>query len=341
MLALAVGCATKPPPQAGYVFFPPAPDEPHLQYLTSFGAESDLHAPTKLEDILTGGRRTHHPIVKPYGVAVNDGKVYVCDTQLGAVEVVDLVKHRLDYFKAEGQGSIKQPINLAIDRDGTRYVTDTVRCQVLIYRKDGSFLAQLGKLGEMRPSGVVVTADRLFVSDLLHRCIRVYAKEDRRPLFTLPRQTNDAQGLLFAPTNLAVDQAGDIYVSDTGGFHVQIFNAEGKHLRTIGEMGLQYGQFALTKGIAVDRAGRIYVVDSATTVVQVFDAEGRLLTFFGEPKSSDRAALYLPAGLCVDYEHLKHFQQYVAPGYRLEHLIFVTNQAGPNKVSVYGYITKS
>ena len=80
--------------------------------------------------------------------------------------------------------------------------------------------------------------------------------------------------------------------------------------------------------------------DAATAVAQIFDNEGRLLMFFGEPKSSGEAGLYLPAGLTIDYENLGFFQQYVAPGRKLEYLIFVINQAGPHKVSIYGFLAK-
>jgi hypothetical protein len=96
----------------------------------------------------------------------------------------------------------------------------------------------------------------------------------------------------------------------------------------------------LPKGIAVDRERRFYVVDGATAVVQMFDREGTLLTFFGDPKTSGEGGLYLPAAIAVDYENLALFQKYVAPGFKLEHLIFVTNQAGRQKVNVYGFVSK-
>jgi hypothetical protein len=91
----------------------------------------------------------------------------------------------------------------------------------------------------------------------------------------------------------------------------------------------------------VDRDGRFYVVDAAAPVVQLFDADGRLLMFFGQPGSSGQAGLYLPAGLTVDYENTGLFQKYVAPGYKIEYLILLTNQVGPQKVSVFGFLTKA
>jgi hypothetical protein len=90
------------------------------------------------------------------------------------------------------------------------------------------------------------------------------------------------------------------------------------------------------KGIAVDREGRFYVVDAATEVVQVFDAQGRLLLFFGEPAGSE-VGLVLPAKVMVDYDHVDLFREYAADDFAVEYLIFVTNQYGPRKVSVYGY----
>ena len=59
-----------------------------------------------------------------------------------------------------------------------------------------------------------------------------------------------------------------------------------------------------------------------------------------EFSTSGPAGLYLPAGLTIDYENVGLFQKYVAPGQQLEYLILLTNQVGPKKVSVYGFLKK-
>src|SRR5262245_18066119 len=90
-LALCVaGCATKKPVKSNYVFFPPAPDQPRIQYLTSFGAESDLRTTSKFTQFVAGEEKVVRPIWKPYGVTIRNGKVYVCDTQMGGVVIADL-----------------------------------------------------------------------------------------------------------------------------------------------------------------------------------------------------------------------------------------------------------
>jgi DNA-binding beta-propeller fold protein YncE len=267
--------------------------------------------------------------------------VDVCDTQGANISMVDLSRHRIRYLRPSGQAAMQTPINIAVDQDGTRYVTDPKRGQVLIYGSDGSFGGELGKKGEMRPCGIAVAGERLYVTDLSNHCVRVYSKARRELAFSIPRDAKDEKARLRSPTNVAIGEKGQIYVSDTGGFAVQIYDAEGYYLRTLGEMGLEPGRFALPKGVGVDRDGRVYVVDAATAVVQLFDPQGRLLMYFGEPKTSGPAGMYLPAGLAVDYSNVDYFQKYAAPGYKVQYLIFVTNQAGPQKVSIYGFLRKA
>lgn len=341
VVLLATGCATRKPVKTQeFTFFPPPPDEPRVQFLTSFSSETDLAGQSKFNELIVGAERVIRPIWKPYGITAVKGKIYVCDTQPKNVGIIDLVKRKMSYLKPEGRGLLKMPINVGVDKDGTRYVTDTVRGQVLIFDTENRFVADIGKAGEMKPCGLVLTDKRFYVTDLSNHCVRVYAKADRELLFTIPRNTNDHKSKLFSPTNLAVDKKGNLYISDTGSFGIKVFDAEGNYLRTIGDVGLKPGRFALPKGISVDHQGRLYVVDAATSVVQMFDEEGRLLMYFGDPQSSGRAGLYLPAGIALDYENVGLFQRYAAPGYKVEFLIYVTNQAGSQKVSVFGFMRK-
>jgi DNA-binding beta-propeller fold protein YncE len=340
VLWIIAGCVTKPAEKSGFVFFPAPPDEPRIQYLTAFGSENDLDEPSKFTDYILGAEKVSRPIWKPYGVAVTKGTIYVCDTQAGNLGVVDLEKRKIRYIRPGGREAMQTPINVAVDNDGNRYVTDPKRGQVLIYGKDDQRVGEIGKAGEMKPCGIFVAGDRLYVTDLLNHCVRVYNLQSRQLLLTVPPTQDDEKSRLHSPTNIGVDSEGLMYVSDTGGFTTKVYDGTGNHIRTVGELGLEAGRFALPKGIAVDHEKRMYVVDAATAIVQIFDANGQLLMYFGEPQSSGPAGLYLPAGIAIDYENIAIFRKYVAPGFKLEYLIFITNQAGPQKVSVYGFIKK-
>lgn len=340
LLCLFSGCATAKKAPKSYTFFPPAPDEPRIQFLTTFSSDVDLGRTSSFADYIMGKPAGPIPLVKPYGLAHEAGKIYVCDTMASSIEVFDLAKKRARYFAPPGEGRLQTPINISIAEDGTRYVADSGRNQVLIYGKDDSYLGAIGSKGEIRPTDVAIGADRLYVTDLQGHCVRVYSKAEKKELFTIPRDQNDPKAKLFSPTNLALDRQGHLIVSDIGAFAVNVYDLEGKYVRTIGEQGVAPGLFARPKGVAVDREGHVYVVDAATQVVQVFDSEGKLLMFFGQPGASAQGELYLPAGVKIDYENVRYFQNLAAPGTQLEYLVFVTSQFGDRKVNVYGFLRK-
>jgi sugar lactone lactonase YvrE len=340
LVVLLAGCASKPTSKASYTFFPPAPDEPRIQFLTSFSSDVDLGRSSSFVDFVTGRPTGPSPLVKPYGLALREGKLYVCDTMTASIEVFDLEKKKARYLKPKGEGRLQVPINIHFDQDGTIYVTDTGRDQIVIFDKDEKYVSAMGVKDEMKPSDVAITPDRLYVADLKDHCVKVYGKADHKLLFTIPRDPKATEGKLFSPTNLSIDKQGRLLVSDTGAFVVQVYDLEGKYIRRIGQQGVAPGLFARPKGVATDREGRIYVVDASTQVVQLFDTEGKLLMFFGSPGNSTQGELYLPAGIDVDYDNTGVFKNLVAPGKELEYVILVASQFGYNKVSVYGFLKK-
>lgn len=361
LLGLATGCATGPTskPVSNFIFYPSPPDAPCLQFLTSFSGEKDLGGGvSKFAAFVTGIEPPQRLISKPYGLALNRGQLYVCDTSQGAVAILDLEKRKFSYLEPKGGGQMRIPINIFIDPDGTRYVADRGHNQVLIYGPDDTYQGAIGEkavvnplptegapattasvVGEeksLRPTDVAVAGNRIYVTDLNNNCVRVYHKANRELLFKIPVNPKDEAAKLFAPTNLAIDAQNRLYVSDFAGFCVKEYDTDGKYLRTFGRSGDRPGEFARPKGVAVDREGRVYVVDAAAQVIQIFNAEGRLLLFFGEPRGS-AAPLDLPAKVVIDYDHVGLFQQYAAPGFQLEYLVLASNQFGDRKVSVYGF----
>ena len=334
------GYANSPKVAAPHIFFPPPPDEAHVQFLASFASEeqlAELAGKRNFFRFIVGQDKIQRMIKKPYGITTSTGKIFICDTVSATVEIADLAKRKLNFFRPGGEGSLGLPVNIAVDSDGTRYITDAKRKQVLVFKED-NYVGAIGKRDELQAGGVALTKNRIYVTDIQNHCVRVYGKAGRNELFTFPKagETNKSSRL-FSPTNLAVDAQGRVQVTDTGGFCVNVFDAEGNYLRTIGEQGNSPGTFSLPKGVAVDREGRTYVADAATQVFQIFDPEGRVLMYFGDPTLSGGGSTCLPAGVAVDYENVKYFQSFAAPGFLLEYLILVTNQAGGEKVSVFGF----
>ncbi len=287
---------------------------------------------------LTGAKPQQKDLSKPYGAATGNNKIYICDTELNAVAVADFQTKHFGVIDAQGEGVLKMPLNVTVDSDGVCYVADAGREQVVVFGKNGNYLSTIGKQDEMKPRDVAVSKDRIYIADLQRHNVHVLDKATRNLLFDVPRngdETNKSRAL-FTPTNLALDTKGNLYVSDTGAFRVQVYDLDGKFVRSVGEMGDGLGQFARVKGIALDRDDRLYAADAMSQVVQIFDDKGKLLTWFGEP-GTDNNIQSLPAKVVVDYDDVPFFESYASPKFKVEHLVIVINQIGPHKVSVYGF----
>jgi 6-bladed beta-propeller len=323
-----------------YVFFPPPPDSPHLQFLTAYSSEKDLRGGKSggLMTFITGATPPEKLLGKPYGAVLNQKWIYVCDTAFGEVLKLDLESRRISSIDSRGPGAFKLPVNIAIDGDGLRYIADSGREEVVILDKNDNFVAALGGKDVMKPRDMAVNDTRLYVGDIQGHCIHVYERVTRKALFDIPRAEDATNNIrkLFQPANIAVDGRGRVYASDVGGNRIQVYDADGKYVRTVGEYGDNAGEFSRPKGIAVDRENRLYVVDAAAQVVQLFDDQGQLLMWFGDPRSSN-VGLQLPAKVAVDYDHVSYFQRYAAPDFQVEYLVVVTSQYGPRKVNLFGF----
>ena len=74
---------------------------------------------------------------------------------------------------------------------------------------------------------------------------------------------------------------------------------KGEFLRTIGEWGIEKGQFFRPQGIAIDDQGRVYVSENYQKIgiVQVFAPDGEFLALLGD-KSWKKLRFSVPTDLC-------------------------------------------
>ena len=328
------GCAAPRPAEKEIVFFPPVPELPRIQYLTSFSGAKGFEEESSFRRFIVGAEAPRQ-LDKPYGVAIAAGRIYVCDTNQ-TVYVFDLKRRTFEPLAgAEGQGKLIQPINISIAEDGTKYVTDTVRGQVVVFGSDDAYLRAFGRPEEWKPVDAVPVGDRLYVADIAHAKVHILDRKSGERLGTLGDE-GEPSARLNRPTNLAIDREGTLYVSDAGRFQVVKYDRKGAYVGSVGKVGNNLGHFARPKGISLDRDGRLYAVDASFNNVQVFSREGRLLLFFGKG-GPGAGEFLLPAEVVVDYDHVPLFQEYVQPYFEVEYLILVTSQLGERLVSVFGF----
>ncbi len=341
LLFLLFGCSSDVTKQnlKEVIIFPPPPDTARIQYLTKFSNSLDVTGgKSSFMEYVAGEEDKGNPIIKPYGIKIHKGKIYICDTILGGLEIIDLNEHTFEYFQPKGFGTIKKPINVDVDDKGNIYVADAERREVVVFDKDLNYINSFGNAGELKPTDVFFHDNKIFVANILNHRIEVYDTTNFNHLYNLPdtNYTYEDPGYLNSPTNIFVTN-DMLYVSDFGAFKIKKFTLNGEFVDTVGTYGKGLGQFVRPKGIAVDREDRLYVVDAGFENVQIFDKKGNLLMFFGGTYKGP-GGMWLPAKVIIDYDNLEYFQQYVDERFNLKYLIFVTNQYGPDKISVYGYV---
>jgi len=334
---ILTACSISPKEQDdGPVFYPPLPNPPRIQHLLSLTTFNDLkESKSGFADFILGEQSKESLVQKPYGIAVYNGKIYVVDAAKAGYMVLDLKTRQHKFVSGGASGRMKKPINITIDIDGTKYVSDTGRAQVLVFDQNDKYIRAYGVKGQFKPSDVAILLDRLFVTDLKNHMVQVLDKATGKTLNHIGR-VGSKEGEFFFPTNLEIGPDMHLYVTDTGNFRVQEFTLDGKFVKRFGSIGSGLGKFARPKGLTLDKNGNLYVVDAAFENIQLINDKGKLLLFFGQPgdKPSD---INLPAGISIDYSNVKFFQRYADQKFKLDYVLLVTSQYGVNKINIYGF----
>jgi DNA-binding beta-propeller fold protein YncE len=239
-------------------------------------------------------------IIKPYGIYSDDKKrLFVVDVEAGVVHVFDSGTGR--YSEIEGKDGIvfKTPIGITGDNNDTIYITDSDGGQIYIYKTKEESLKRFTSIKLQRPTGVAYnkTNRLLYVSDTAaHQVIAIDLEGKEKFRFG---GRGISPGQFNFPTDLAIDGAGRVVVTDALNARIQTFSADGHLMGSFGKAGDTAGNFAKPKGVAVDSEGHIYVCDALFDSVQIFDANGKLLLFFGE-SGGKPGQFWMPSGIHID-----------------------------------------
>jgi DNA-binding beta-propeller fold protein YncE len=105
--------------------------------------------------------------------------------------------------------------------------------------------------------------------------------------------------LLKEPRGIAADQAGHVWVADTGHHRiVHLFNPGDRliYRGDIGHWGTGPGQFRYPSDLAIDSRGRLYVTDTGNSRIQIFDGDGRLLSRIEDGLNGPEGIAVIDAG---------------------------------------------
>ena len=289
------------------IYWPKPPDTRRIEFVRSVSKPEDLDIRPgvlkRLFNYMAG--KTPASIVSSYGIATDaEGRLYVADTALKRIHVFDRAKNQYYFFPADRR-MLASPVGIAIDKDGAIYVTDSKKAVVYIFKDQGrTFVSATGRGILKRPTGIAVNqrTSELLVVDTLQSSVFRFDLSNRLPKGSFGTDGAE-EGQFHYPTNISVTSAGDIIVSDSLNFRVQVFSPNGSFMSSIGRMGDMPGTFSRPKGVASDSDGNIYVVDGLFDNVQIFDKRGRLLTAFGE-HGAGYGNFWRPTGIYIDNNDL-------------------------------------
>jgi len=212
-----------------------------------------------------GGVATQARFNAPQGIAIDkNGNLYVADTNNhiirkitpgGSISTI-AGQPGIGGFSGDGGNAtaalLNNPVGLALDNDGNLYVADTNNHR--IRRIDLS----TGKITTVAGSANLPTnsATAAGIGD-----------------------NGDAtNAMLFFPTDVAVDAAGNLYIADTQNHRVRKVFADTGIIITIAGDGYRgtaangsvatEGRLSAPKGIAVDGNGNVYVSDTENNIVK-------------------------------------------------------------------------
>lgn len=170
--------------------------------------------------------------------------------------------------------------SVAVDKHDHVYVFTRATPPVQVYTRDGKLVRSWGEDTIKMAHHLKIGDDgNIWVADIGLHVIRKYSPEGKI-LLTIgtPGVSGDDETHLDKPTDMAIAENGDVFVSDGyGNNRIVHYDADGKFVKTWGSLGTGPDQFSLPHAIAIDSAGRLYVADRNNARVMIYDQQGTLL----------------------------------------------------------------
>ena len=207
-----------------------------------------------------------------------------------------------------GDGQVITPRAIAIDPSDNVYVADQ-NDRVQKFNSSGVFQFKFATGGSsagavVAPSGVAVdrTTGDIYVSDgFSERTSGIVQKFNSSGVFQLAWGTAGSGNgqFLNGAGGVAVDSAGNVYVTDLGNHRIEKFTSGGSFIMSWGTSGTGNGQFSAPEGIAIDLSDNVYVADTGNHRIQKFNTSGTFVTKWGTNGTGD-GQLDTPWGVSVD-----------------------------------------
>ena len=292
-----------------------------IRKVNSSGVISTITGSVKPGD---GGRAINAQLRSPTGVAVDGAdNLYIADANDHRIRKVDFsgVIATLAGTGARGFGGdggpataaqLQNPWGVATDGMGNLYIADTGNDRIRRVDATGTIttIAGTGEHGDGGDGGRAVQAQldapwdvavdaagNLYIADTNNRRIR---KVDSSGVITTIAGTGErgfggdgnraVAAQLSSPFGVATDDAGNLYIADTGNHRIRKVNSSGiiTTVAGTGERGFSgdgdraiAAQLSSPYGVATDDAGNLYIADTGNHRIRKVDSSGTISSITG------------------------------------------------------------
>jgi len=222
-------------------------------------------------------------LFNPMGLAVGNGKVFICDWDNHRMSVYSTGGSWAKNFGAHQKGDVDTH-GVAVDSSGNIFISYYQANVIYKFSPDLAFIKSFGSpgSGDGQFNGVLEMAigpnNRLYVVD--HSGHRVqYFDLDGKFLGKFGGE-GTTNGKFKFPWGIAVGKDNKVYVADRDNHRIQVFDASGNYLSKFGTQGSFDGQFQSPYGLAILPSGQVAVADNGNGRIQIFGGAGNYLGKF-------------------------------------------------------------
>lgn len=182
-----------------------------------------------------------------------------------------------------GQGKFSYPRCITVEPSGSIFIIDkTGRVQRFSPQGEFETLWTMPEIAGGKPVGLTVHKDgRIFVADTHYHRVSIFDRDGNSLGSFGTEGVGDGEFLL--PTDVAIDDAGFIYVSEyQGNDRITKWSPALEFVGALAEMPIEGRRLSRPAGIDIDRDQTLWIADACNHRIVHLSLDGDVLSVFGE-----------------------------------------------------------